>query len=495
MNPRALRAPYDCVLLGGTLIDGTGRPGLRADLAIKGRRIAALGQLASSSAKQKIDVRGKWLAPGFIDSHAHDDLACFSREAMTAKISQGVTTVVIGNCGMSLPPLCQPSILLEPMNLLGRRADFKYADFRSYFDAIDAAGPATNVVSLVGHSSLRLAAMTDSGRIASACELSDMLEMLEEALRAGAAGLSSGVFYAPGRAADNREIVPLLRKVSEYQGIYASHVRDEYDAILDSMNEAIVAARSGKTDLLISHHKCAGSNNWGRSTETLRLLEQAHETLPVHVDCYPYEAGSSVLDPALVDEEIKVLVCWSRSHPEVTGRILGDLAKEWNCTQRQAAERLKPGGACYFQMSETDVRRILAHPLSMVGSDGLPSDLHPHPRLWGTFPRVIRRYVLEQGLLSLEQAVHKMTKMPAEKFRIRDRGVLAPGAYADITVFDLDSIRDMATYEHPKRPSQGIEYVFVNGQLAWGEGFSSPGGHGRLLRNRDTQPAARSERS
>ena len=477
------RPPYDIVLSGGTVIDGTGRAGYAADVAVKGTRIAAIGRVARGLAGCRIDARGKCVVPGFIDTHAHDDVACLSAESMAAKISQGVTTVVIGNCGISLPPLLRPSSLPEPMNLLGEAADFKYGDFRSYFDAVEAGRPVVNVVSLVGHNSLRLATMEDETRIATPRELADMVEVLDDAMRAGAAGLSTGVFYPPGRAADNREIVPLVRKAAEYGGIYASHVRDEYDAIIDSMNEAIGAARAGGAGLVISHHKCAGLNNWGRSTETLELLEQANGETPVSVDCYPYEAGSSVLDPALVEEDMKVLVSWSERHPSAAGRLLADVAREWRCTQREAAGRLSPGGACYFQMSETDVRRIMRHRLAMVGSDGLPRSAHPHPRLWGTFPRVIRRYVLEQGLLSMEEAVRKMTGMPAERFSMRKRGVLRVGCYADITVFDPRRIRDMATYEDPRRVSEGVDYVFVNGGLAWHGDLVTPEGYGKVLKN------------
>lgn len=488
---KALRPPYDLVLTGGRLVDGSGRRPFKADLAVKKTRIAAIGDLGDARAEKRIDVEGKCVAPGFIDVHAHDDVVCVSRASMMAKVSQGVTTVVVGNCGISLPPLCGLSTIPDPLNLLGEPADFKYSNFHAYFDAVDAAGPATNLVSLVGHSSLRLATMSALDRIAKPRELARMLELLDEAMRAGAAGLSSGVFYAPGRAADNREIVPLLTKVGEYGGIYASHLRDEYDGILDSMNEAIAAASAAEVGLVISHHKCAGLNNWGRSTETLSLLEQANGTTPVNVDCYPYEAGSSVLDPALVEEEMKVLISWSRQYPDAAGRVLAEVAREWGCSQRDAALRLKPGGACYFQMSEEDVHRIMRHPLAMVGSDGLPHHAHPHPRLWGTFPRVIRRYVLEQGLLSLEEAVRKMTGLPAEKFHLRDRGVLAVGAYADITVFDPGVIEDTATYEHPKRVSRGIDHVLVNGQPTWNGVELSPLGHGKVLRGNGVVRRAR----
>ncbi len=476
--------PYDTVLRGGTLIDGTGRRPYSADLALKGDRIADIGAFDSARTAAELDVRGRCIAPGFIDAHAHDDQACLENPSMRAKISQGVTTVVVGNCGLSLAPLNNPPDLPEPLNLLGNPSDFRFSDFSSYFDAVDAAMPAANVVSLVGHTALRAATMQALDRRATPRELGAMLGLLDEAMRAGAAGLSSGVYYAPGRAADNAELIPLVRKSSEFGGVYASHIRDESDLVLDSMSEALAAARIGTAPLIISHHKCAGTRNWGRSAETLALLDKASESQQVSVDCYPYRAGSTVLDPAFVEEGIEVLVTRSRDYPGLAGRYLHQIASQWDCSEREAARRLQPGGACYFQMSERDVSRIIGYRSAIIGSDGLPRDPHPHPRLWGTFPRVIRRYVREQNLLSLEAAVHKMTGMTAQRFNITRRGTLAPGNYADIVVFDPSSIADRADFGNPKQPAVGIDYVFVNGQLSWGVGAAEAPGAGRLLRNR-----------
>lgn len=474
--------PYDTLLCRGTLIDGTGRGAYPADLAIKGERIVAMGELRGARAGEEIDIQGKCLAPGFIDTHTHDDQACMAAATMEPKISQGVTTVVVGNCGVSLAPLDQPNRVPEPINLLGAREDFRYADFSAYFDAVDAAQPSTNVIALVGHSSLRVAAMQDLERPAAPAERDAMLGMLDEAMRAGAGGLSTGVFYPPGRAADSGEITPLVSKAGEYGGIYATHMRDEHDGVLDSMQEAFEAARAGGTPLLISHHKCAGASNWGRSRETLALLDSARNAQDISVDVYPYDAGSSVLDLDLLEEGMKVLITWSKSHPMASGRYLHEIAQEWGCTEREAGEALKPAGACYFFLSEEDLRRIIQHPSAMIGSDGLPMDRHPHPRLWGTFPRVLRRYAMEQGLFSLEEAIRKMTGLPASRFGLEDRGVLATGNVADIVVFDPLTVADRATYQNPKEAAEGIDHVFVNGQLSWNNRTAVPRGHGRLLR-------------
>ena len=475
--------PYDTLLMGGDLIDGTGDAAFKADLAIKGERIAAIGELKNVRAAETIDITGQCVAPGFIDTHTHDDQACMSESHMEPKVSQGVTTVVVGNCGVSLAPLDHPKTLPEPINLLGSKGDFRYKDFRSYFDAVASSKPSTNVVALVGHSTLRVAAMQDTDRLAQSAEIDAMTQMLDEAMLAGASGLSTGVFYPIGSAADNREVIPLVQKTAEYGGIYASHMRNEHDGVLDAMNEVFEAARVGGSPLLISHHKCAGVRNWGRSQETLELLDSVRKFQDVCVDIYPYDAASSVLDPELIDEDTPVLITWSTPHPEVSGRYLREIAQEWRCSESDAARTVCPAGACYFFMSEDDIKRIIQHPAAMIGSDGLPMDQHPHPRLWGTFPRVIRKYAIEHGLFSIEEAVRKMTSLPAYRFGLRDRGSLKQGNYADLVVFDRETIADRATYENPKQTAAGINFVFINGGLSWQNNTRTTRNCGRLLRH------------
>ena len=472
---------YDLVLRGGEVIDGSGAGRFRADVAVKGDRIAHIGRLDQADAARVLDISGRILCPGFIDVHTHDDRVCIDKPAMQPKISQGVTTVVTGNCGLSLAPLVCNAEPVEPLNLLGNGTEFEFGDFRSYIDAVEQAQPAVNVSALVGHSTLRVATMPDLDRKASTRELDAMLKLYEDALGAGAAGLSSGVYYPPGSAADLEEIVPLAELTGEQQGVYTAHLRDEYDHVLEALQEALETASRGRVPLIVSHHKCAGVQNWGRTTETLALLDEAGKTQPVNVDCYPYTAGSSVLNPELVDGKTKVLVTWSDSWPEMGGRYLEDIAARWKCTQRQAAECLLPGGACYFQMHEDDVRRVLRHPSCMIGSDGLPNDPRPHPRLWGTFPRVLGHYVREEGLFSLETAIHKMTGLSASLFRIPARGLVRPGAFADLVVFAPDRIRDNATYKNPCRPATGIDHVLVNGRCVLEQGRETGIRPGRFI--------------
>lgn len=474
--------PYDVLLTGATLIDGTGTSAYTADVAIKGDRIAAIGELKNVLAAEKMDVAGQCVAPGFIDTHTHDDQACMSVKHMEPKISQGVTTVVVGNCGVSLAPLDHPSTVPEPINLLGSPTDFRYKDFRSYFDAVAHSKPSVNVVALVGHSSLRVAAMRDVDGVAQPGEIDTMTQMVDEAMRTGASGLSSGVFYPIGSAADNTEIIPLVQRAAEYGGIYASHMRNEHEGVLDAMREVFEAARLGGAALLISHHKCAGKKNWGRSSETLDLLDSVRMSQDVSVDMYPYEAASSVLDPELVEADTPVLITWSTPHPERSGTYLKQIAQDWNCDEREAARKLCPAGACYFFMSEDDIERIIQHPVAMIGSDGLPMDAHPHPRLWGTFPRVIRKYAIQRGLFSIEEAIRKMTSLPASRFGLRSRGILKQGFYADLVVFDPKTVADRATYQNPKQTAAGISKVFVNGRLSWDGLSSTSNGSGHLLR-------------
>ncbi len=317
---------------------------------------------------------------------------------------------------------------------------------------------------------------------------------MHEAMDAGALGLSSGVFYREAYAADTDELVAVARVAAEHGGIYATHIRDELEGLLEAMLEAAGPASQAGLPLVLSHHKCAGSANWGRTLQTLPLVEQLARQQDVAMDVYPYTAGSTVLREDLVDGVIDILITRSEPHPEVAGRFLRDIAAEWGLGEYATCSMLKPGNACYFQMREDDVQRVITHPLSMIGSDGLPNDERPHPRLWGAFPRVLAQYWREKGVLTLAQAVHKMTGMSALRFRLTDRGVLAEGKAADVVVFDPDRIKDNATFESPKQVSDGVEAVWVNGILGYTarEGVL-PARGGRFVRRQPAQALKRQE--
>lgn len=471
----------DTILRGGMIYDGSGGDPYAADIAIAGGRIAAIGPDLSVNGAREIDVRGLAVAPGFIDAHAHDDHACISDPAMLPKLSQGVTSVITGNCGLSLVCAEFAGEIPEPFTLLGDTDAYRFPRMADYAATLAAAPPAVNIGALVGHSSLRARCMADLSRAADSNEIAAMVDVLEKALAEGALGMSSGVFYEPGAAADLHEQIELARVVARAGGVCSAHIRNEYDAIADALNEAFAAAGQGGAPLLISHHKCAGVQNWGRSGETLAMIEEANRQHPVAMDCYPYEAGSTIINPDLADGKIRIRINSSVPFPAMAGRYLRDVADEWGVDDREAAVRLMPGKATYFQIAEDDMRAILSHPLCLVGSDGLPSDDNPHPRLWGTFPRVLGRYSRELGLFGLPEAIAKMTGRTAEFFRLESRGYLRCGYHADITVFDPAAIIDRATYQAPRQIAEGIAHVFVNGRHSWARGTPTEERAGMLL--------------
>ena len=461
------------LLKNGTIVDGTTRPGWLGDLLLVGERIVALaapGQidpavLAKVGTLEEFDCTGLVIAPGFIDVHTHDDAAVLDGPAMLPKLSQGITTVIVGNCGISLAPVVTDAPL-APLSLLGR-LQFRHASMADYARAVDAARPAVNVAALIGHTALRMRHLVDLRRAANADERGAMAQAMQEAMDAGALGLSSGIFYAEAYAADIPELVTVASVAALNGGVYATHIRDELAGILPALQEAALTAKQSGLPLVISHHKCAGPANWGRTQETLPLIEALARDQEIGMDVYPYTAGSTVLREDLVDGIIDILITGSQPHPEMGGRYLADIAREWGVSQQEAALRLKPGGACYFQMREDDVERVIAHPLSMIGSDGLPHDERPHPRLWGAFPRVLACYWRDKGLLQLEEAIHKMTGLSAQRFRLGGRGVLQVGNVADVVVFDPVRVKDLATFERPQQFSEGIEQVWVNGTLSY----------------------------
>jgi N-acyl-D-amino-acid deacylase len=470
----------DLLIRGAIVLDGTGAPGQRCDVGVSEGRVVAIAPSLSAPAQQAIDGAGCVLAPGFIDSHAHDDVALFDARLMTPKLLQGVTTVVVGNCGISAAPWSKPQRPPPPLDLLDRRAlpTARFSDFAMH---LRAAPPQINAGLLVGLTTVRAEVMDDPMRRATHGEVETMQTHVAEALAAGALGVSIGPYYPPARASDADEIVAACAPLRRGRDLLAVHLRDEADAVLPALDEAMqIASRLG-VRLVISHHKLLGTRNHGRSAQTLRRIEGYARLAPVCLDCYPYTASSTMLDPAKVDTAVRVRVAWSEAEPAAAGRDLDELALEWQCTRRAAAERLVPGGAIYFAMDSTDVRAILTHPLTMIGSDGLPHDTAPHPRLWGTFPRVLGPLVRDEGWLTLEAAVHKMTGLPAERFGLKGRGRIEVGAIADLVLFDPARIADQATYDAPRLPPAGISHVFVNGQVRVRAGGVVGSANGQLI--------------
>lgn len=475
---------FDFLLRDATVIDGSGAPRYQADVAIRGERIAAIGKLSAASAVEVIDVGGQVVAPGFIDAHTHDDRALLSSPDMTPKVSQGVTTVITGNCGISLAPMpiAVPQPVTPPLNLLDDAGEwFRFRSFREYTDSVRGAPAAVNCAHLVGHTTLRIACMERLDRPATGEEVRRMRALVDEALDAGAIGVSTGLFYETAVAATTEEVIEVSRPLGEHGGLYCTHMRDEADRIVDSLEETFRIGRETGVPVVISHHKLVGRPNYGRSRETLALIEQRMREQPVCLDCYPYTAGSTILSADRAATASRVLVTWSKALPEFAGRDLSEIAEQLRVSQDEAIERLQPAGAIYFRMDEEDVQRILQFGPTMIGSDGLPHDTAPHPRLWGAFPRVLGHYGRLLGLFPLETAVHKMTGLTARNFGLRDRGLIREGAYADLTIFDPDTVEDAATYADPMARARGIDSVFVNGRAVWRAGRSTGARPGQVL--------------
>ncbi|AEG92326.1 N-acyl-D-amino-acid deacylase family protein [Ramlibacter tataouinensis] len=475
---------FDLLIRNADIVDGTGAPRFPGDIGIRGDRIERIGDLAGRSGRTEIDLGGRVAAPGFIDAHTHDDRLMLSGGDMAPKVSQGVTTVVGGNCGISLAPMPRPipQPVTPPLNLLDDQGGwFRFPTFASYLQALREQPAATNCAMLVGHTTLRVATMENLERPATPDQVARMRALVQEAMEAGAIGVSTGLFYEPAVAAPTEEVIETCRPLKDFDGLYCTHMRDEGDRVIESLEETFRIGREVGVTVVISHHKVIGSRNYGRSEETLAFIRRNMALQPICLDCYPYTAGSTILSWDRAASSARVIVSWSKGLPRFAGRDLADVARELGVSQEEAVRRLTPAGAIYFRMDEADVQRILQFDDTMIGSDGLPHDASPHPRLWGSFPRVLGHYGRSLGLFPLETAVHKMTGLTAAKFGLADRGVLREGAHADLTLFDAATVDEAGTYARPIAPARGIDTVVVNGSIVWREGRASGARPGRVL--------------
>ena len=475
--------PFDIIIRGGTIIDGTRQPRFDADVGIRDGFIAAIGDLSEAQAPITLEARGKIVAPGFIDSHTHDDHAVLSDPDMTFKISQGVTTVVTGNCGISLAPLRPDLPRPMPQSLLGagEQSPRTFERFADYLDVLRRAPASVNVAAMVGHTTLRLMTMDSLDRAAQPEEVAAMRALLIEALDAGAIGVSTGTYYPPAAMAPIEEVIEVCRPITGTGAVFATHMRNEAEGCVDSLNESFEIGRALDAPVVISHHKLIGEANFGKSAVTLPLIGAAMKCQCLALDCYPYAASSTMLHTDEARLQGRVLIAECEQHPEYVGRDLADIAEEWQVSRLEAARRLQPASAIYFIMNEGDVRNILAFEHTMVGSDGLPGGKKPHPRLWGTFPRVLGHYSRDVGLFSLETAVWKMSGLTAKNFGLANRGTIAAGHHADVVVFDATTVIDKATYDTPTEPAEGIETVIVNGALTWHQGAHRGARHGQVI--------------
>jgi N-acyl-D-amino-acid deacylase len=476
---------FDLLIRNATIVDGERNPRYSGDIGVRGDRIAYVGRANGTSADVELDASGKVAAPGFIDAHTHDDRLMLSAPDMAPKVSQGVTTVVAGNCGISLAPMPggMQRPVPPPLDLLdGEGTWFRFPKFADYVEELRAHPAATNCALLVGHTSLRVAVMDDCGRPATAAEIASMQDMVREALGAGAIGVSTGLYYEPANPAPTEEVIEVCRPLAQHGGLYCTHMRNEAAHVMDSLEESFRIGREVGAPVVISHHKVVGVPNHGRSRETLPFIAAAMQKQPVCLDCYPYTASSTILSVDRAAIASRVIVSASKPLPQYAGMDLDEVAQQMGVSPEAAIERLRPASAIYFSMDEADVQRILSFEHTMVGSDGLPHDAAPHPRLWGAFPRVLGHYSRELGLFPLETAVYKMTGLTAKTFGLKDRGVLKPGAFADITLFDPQTVDETATFARPIQPARGIDTVIVNGAIAWRHGKTSGARTGRVLR-------------
>jgi len=466
------------VVRGVEVYDGTGDAPFVADVRVDGDRIADVDRGCALGGGREIDGAGLALAPGFIDVHSHDDLAVLADPAVDYKVAQGVTTDVVGNCGFGAAPYEAGVRMLGSLTAAGDSLP-EWDGYRGYLAAIDAARPALNVAALAGHGTLRLAAMGRDARSPSVAELDTMRGFMREAIDAGAVGLSSGLIYEPGRHADTEELIAIAAEMAGTGALYASHIRNEGEWLLESVDEAVTVGRQAGVPVQISHHKATGRDNWGLVRDSLALIDEARASgLDVTADQYPYTAGSTTLAAFVAVaragegpiEPDRLRIASSPHHPEWEGQTLAAIAVSLGLDADAAADHIlrqeRDGAIAILEsMDEADVRMVMAHPTTMIGSDGLPAvGGKPHPRLYGTFPRVIGHYARDVGVLSMAEAVHRMTGLPAAKFGLTDRGVVAAGAFADLVLFRADTIVDTATYDDPRRYPLGVVSVWVNGE-------------------------------
>jgi N-acyl-D-amino-acid deacylase len=489
------------LIRGARIIDGTGGPSYLGDLAVRGDRISSLAPAGSATreADRTIEANGLAVSPGFIDVHSHDDSAVVFDPEKAFKVTQGVTTEIIGNCGFGPAPHRLAAGFAS--NLYPGRTLPPWEGHAGYLARIDAEPPSLNVGALIGHGTVRAAAMgSRAKRAPTEDELGAMRDLVREGIEAGAVGLSSGLIYDPGLYADTAELVALAKELSRPGGLYATHMRDESLGLLDSVREAIRIGEEAGVAVQISHLKASGKLAFGLVREALGLIEAARGR-GVHVtsDQYPYTAASTLLAAVVggltgdLDEGRRMapedVVLASCPHaPELEGRNFAELERERGAPAADVARELVSvgGGKVWVVMhlmSDDDVDAVMRHPTTMIGSDGIPTASgKPHPRLYGTFPRVLGHYSRERGLLGTEEAVHRMTGFPSAKFGLGRRGLLREGWQADLVLFDPATIGDCATYTDPRRVSRGITEVFVNGTTVVRDGLHTGARPGRAVR-------------
>lgn len=487
----------DIAIRNARILDGTGKPAFEGDVEIHEGRIRTVGGIASA-AREEIDAKGLHLSPGFIDVHSHDDGAFIRYPDMHFKLAQGVTTCVCGNCGFSAIP-ATPGEDPGPASggiIGGGPAEF--SDLEGYFGAVLAKRPAINAVMLVGHNTVRAQVMGMDERAPTAAERAAMRAKVAQAMEQGACGFSTGLIYRPGRWSETDEVIELAREAAAHGALYTTHMRNEGDRLLEAVEETLTIAREANVHAHISHHKAAGTRNWGKVGQSLEMVDRARaQGQKVTLDIYPYTAGSGRmieyfrLDRIDRDFARTIRIANCPAFREFEGRMLPDIAAERGediaDTVRLilAAEKGDRTICIHFIIDEADIETNLRYPGMMVGSDGIPTlNGKPHPRLFGTFPRVLAEYVRKRRIITLEDAVARLTSISADTFGLKERGRLEPGYHADLTLFDAATVEDTATYDDPKQTPTGVPLVIVNGRVAWRNGQHQNAASGQMLRYR-----------
>jgi N-acyl-D-amino-acid deacylase len=518
---------YETIIKGGRIVDGSGNPWYKGDIAVIEGKIACIARCLVPEADQVINATGLVVAPGFIDAHSHADSSTLFYREMESVVAQGITTVVAGQCGSSIAPV-NPDLREELekrwAGWLPPEIEFgiTWTSFEEYLREEEKEGLGANVAHLVGHGAVRIASMGFEARAPTTGELDAMRGHVSEAMESGAYGLSTGLIYPPGIFAETLEIVELAKVAARYGGVYDTHIRGEGKTLMESLGEAIAIGKEAGIPVQISHHKAATKSFWGKSVDTLNLLEKTRsEGVDITVDQYPYKAGSTSLVtclPPWAHEGGMERLLERLKDPGLRQKMQGDIEDGLPGWENFAGElgwqnvyvtRVRTDGNKYaegknlleiqehrgdadpyislfdlileeegaagmviFAMDEEDVLRIMRHPLQMVGTDSGASGTtgfmrrgKPHPRGYGTYPRVLGKYVRESGTLTLEEAIRKMTSFPAQRFGLQSRGLLKPGMVADIVAFNPDTVIDTATYEEPHQLPKGVEHVIVNGEI------------------------------
>jgi N-acyl-D-amino-acid deacylase len=526
---------YDLIVKNGRIIDGSGNPWLATDVGILKGKITKIGPIGNAEAQQNIDARGKFVCPGFVDGHSHSDLFILSEPEARQKVMQGITTENGGLDGMSVAPIREQDVAGWRKHLSGLDGDpsinWHWGSFTDYLDAVDAAKPAINFCSYVGLGTIRLMVMGMDGRAAEAAEIEKMKRIAAEAMEQGARGISAGLIYPPSQYQSLSEIVEIARVVRKHDGIFDVHMRSESDGIVEAIEEVLEIGRRSEIPVLITHFKIRGKKNWGRAAELLQLLEAARrEGVDVTVAQYPYTAGSTILHAVIPPwyhtqgpdhllqtlrenrdavkkdiaermdwenfsaivgwENIKVSSVVSQANQQYEGKSIAEIAiMRGDHDSADAAldllvEENLAVGMINFGLSEADVLEIMQSPTVSFITDGLLGGKMPHPRTYGTFPRILGRYVREQQVMSWEEAVRKMTSLPAQKLRLKTKGIIAEQYDADLVIFDPKTVIDRSTYEDPRQHPEGIDWVVVNGEVVVENATHTGKRPGKAIRSR-----------